>query len=73
MTLDIPPALYENLREQLETQREDALSVLKAQKITDPKLLEHPKVLEEMILQLGKVAAAENALDTLCKNFTLNG
>ena len=65
--------LHEALIARYEAQRTEALATLQVYYESSMGIGEHPQVVEEMAKQLEKLAAAEDALGSLERNFTQKG
>ena len=62
--------LHEALMAHFEAERTSALATLQVYYESSAGIGEHPQVVEEMVKQLEKLAAAEDALGSLQRNFT---
>tara|TARA_Y100000593_G_scaffold42861_1_gene82029 strand:- start:15619 stop:15855 length:237 start_codon:yes stop_codon:yes gene_type:complete len=68
-----PEVLHEALVARFEAQRTEALATLQVYYADSAGIGEHPQIVDEMAKQVEKLAAAEDALNCLERNFTATG
>ena len=67
-----PHLLHDALLAHFEAERTAALATIQVYYESSAGIGEHPQVVEEMAKQVEKLAAAEDALESLTRNFTNN-